>query len=34
MAGGDGWSIPRFMCGEHWKTPEELEKILLDAKSR
>jgi len=34
IAGGNGWSIPRFMCGEHWKTPEELEKILLEAKSR
>jgi hypothetical protein len=34
LAEGGGWSIPRFMCGEHWKTPEELEKILLGAKSR
>lgn len=22
------WAIPRFVCGEHWKTPEELEQIL------
>jgi peptidoglycan/xylan/chitin deacetylase (PgdA/CDA1 family) len=22
------WNIPRFVCGEHWRTPEELEKLL------
>ncbi|MFK8013359.1 MAG: polysaccharide deacetylase family protein [Marinicellaceae bacterium] len=22
------WKIPRFVCGENWKRPEELEKIL------
>lgn len=25
------WSIPRFMCGLHWKSPEGLERILRDA---
>jgi hypothetical protein len=25
------WSIPRFMCGLHWKSPDELEKILREA---
>jgi len=25
------WNIPRFMCGLHWKSPEGLEKILLEA---
>lgn len=24
------WSIPRFVCGDHWKNPEGLEKILCD----
>ncbi len=23
------WSIPRFVCGEHWSSPEGLEAILL-----
>lgn len=23
------WNIPRFVCGEHWRKPEELESILL-----
>jgi polysaccharide deacetylase len=25
------WSIPRFVCGLHWKSPEDLGKILRDA---
>lgn len=25
------WDIPRFVCGEHWSRPEELEAILLGA---
>lgn len=25
------WSIPRFVCGQHWKSPEELEGILRGA---
>ena len=25
------WSIPRFVCGAHWKTPEGLERILRGA---
>ena len=25
------WKIPRFICGEHWKTPEELKVILRQA---
>ena len=24
------WNIPRFVCGLHWKSPEELEMILRD----
>lgn len=23
------WDIPRFVCGEHWSSPEQLEAILL-----
>jgi Polysaccharide deacetylase len=25
------WSIPRFVCGHHWKNPEGLERILRGA---
>lgn len=25
----DIWNLPRYVCGWHWKSPEELEKILL-----
>ncbi len=25
------WNIPRFVCGNHWKTPEELQNILTYA---
>lgn len=28
------WSIPRFVCGLHWNSPEGLEKILRDAMNR
>jgi hypothetical protein len=28
------WSIPRFVCGLHWKSPEDLGKILRDAMVR
>lgn len=24
------WTIPRFVCGEHWRTPEEFAAILRD----
>lgn len=24
----DRWGIPRFVCGEHWKSPEELTNLL------
>ncbi|MDG2459509.1 MAG: sulfotransferase [Luminiphilus sp.] len=30
-AASDRWAIPRFVCGEHWKTPEALELILAGA---
>jgi hypothetical protein len=30
--GGNPWTIPRFMCGAHWKSPDELAKILAGAK--
>jgi len=29
-AASDRWQIPRFVCGEHWKTPEDLLNILND----
>jgi hypothetical protein len=25
------WNIPRLVCGEHWRSPGELEKLLLAA---
>ncbi len=25
------WAIPRFVCGEDWKTPSDFEAILVDA---
>lgn len=25
------WNIPRFVCGPHWKRPEDLERILRGA---
>ena len=25
------WAIPRFVCGEHWQTPEGLQQILINA---
>ena len=25
------WAIPRFVCGEDWKTPRDFEAILVDA---
>ena len=31
-AGANRWKIPRFVCGEHWKSPEDLIKLLTAAK--
>ena len=28
-AGDSVWNIPRLVCGEHWKSPEELGALLL-----
>jgi hypothetical protein len=25
------WRLPRFVCGEHWKSPGELDRILAEA---
>ena len=27
----DPWNLPRYICGWHWKSPEALERILVDA---
>lgn len=27
-AGSDRWLLPRFVCGQHWRTPEDLQAIL------
>ena len=29
--GSDIWNLPRYICGWHWKTPEELRAILSEA---
>jgi peptidoglycan/xylan/chitin deacetylase (PgdA/CDA1 family) len=29
--GADRWRLPRFVCGFHWKTPEDLAQILTKA---
>ena len=26
--GSDRWTLPRYVCGDHWRSPEELEGIL------
>ncbi|MDO6746803.1 polysaccharide deacetylase family protein [Gilvimarinus sp. 1_MG-2023] len=26
------WRIPRFVCGDHWKTPDQLKQILTDGR--
>jgi len=28
--GMDRWRLPRFVCGWHWRSPDELRKLLLD----
>jgi peptidoglycan/xylan/chitin deacetylase (PgdA/CDA1 family) len=30
-AGSDRWHLPRFVCGEHWRSPQELAALLADA---
>lgn len=30
-AHSDPWELPRFVCGWHWKSPDELAAILADA---
>ncbi len=27
----DIWNLPRYVCGWHWKTPQELKDILIDS---
>jgi hypothetical protein len=29
--GSNRWNLPRFVCGHHWKSSEELSAILRDA---
>ena len=31
-AGADRWRLPRFVCGDHWKSPEGLRAILDGAR--
>ncbi|HET8899831.1 MAG TPA: polysaccharide deacetylase family protein [Rhodanobacteraceae bacterium] len=30
-AAADIWNLPRYICGWHWKSPDELRAILTDA---
>ena len=32
-AHSDPWELPRYVCGWHWKSPEELRALLADATS-
>ncbi|WP_300614784.1 polysaccharide deacetylase family protein [Dokdonella sp.] len=32
-AGSDLWNLPRYVCGHHWSTPGELERILGETRS-
>ena len=27
----DRWNLPRYICGHHWKSADELRAILHDA---
>ena len=27
----DRWLLPRYVCGQHWRTPDQLERLLRDA---
>ena len=27
-SGSDRWNLPRYVCGQHWQTPEELRRLL------
>jgi hypothetical protein len=29
--GSNRWRLPRFVCGDHWRSPGELQRILGDA---
>jgi hypothetical protein len=29
-AASDRWKLPRYVCGWHWKSPQELTSILSD----
>lgn len=31
MPGDHRWALPRFVCGHHWRSPDELRAILDDA---
>jgi len=33
-ANADRWLLPRYVCGHHWKTPAELERLLRDTTTR
>jgi hypothetical protein len=28
--GSDRWRMPRYVCGDHWKSPGELARLLRD----
>jgi hypothetical protein len=28
----DRWALPRYVCGRDWRTPEELQRVLADAR--
>jgi len=32
-ANSDRWLLPRYICGHHWKTPGDLERLLREMRS-
>ena len=30
-ANSDRWLLPRYVCGQHWSQPSDLERLLVDA---
>jgi hypothetical protein len=29
--GSNRWRLPRYVCGEHWKSPSDLDRLISDA---
>ena len=29
--GADRWQLGRYVCGQHWRSPQQLQQLLRDA---